>query len=60
MNNGRIIFNTENINNKFNMMDKIAVDSNSNFSNSLTGIFERNELSDSFFSQKNIRHLQKN
>jgi len=59
MNNGRINFNTENTNNKFNMMDRIPVNSNTNFSNVLTGIFETSRLSDAFFSRNNLNLIQK-
>ena len=58
MNNGRINFNTENIDNKFNMMDKIPANSNTNFNNALTGIFDKTELSDKFFSRSNLNLIQ--
>ena len=58
MNNGRINFNTENIDNKFNMMDKIPANSNTNFNNALTGIFDKTELSDKFFSRNNLNLIQ--
>ena len=48
MNNGRIIFDDQNINKKFELMDKIPVSTNTNFNNSITGIFERSQLSDAF------------
>lgn len=59
MNNGRIIFDDQNINKKFELMDKIPVSTNTNFNNSLTGIFERSQLSDAYFSNVNIKTIQK-
>ncbi len=59
MNNGRIIFDDQNINKKFELMDKIPVSTNTNFNNSITGIFERSKLSDAFFSFKNVKEVQK-
>ena len=59
MNNGRIIFDDQNINKKFELMDKIPVSTNTNFNNSITGIFERSELSDAYFSARNVKEIQK-
>ena len=59
MNNGRIIFDDQNINKKFELMDKIPVSTNTNFNNSITGIFERSQLSDKYFSAENIKTIQK-
>ena len=59
MNNGRIIFDDQNINKKFELMDKIPVSTNTNFNNSITGIFERSQLSDAYFSAKNVKEIQK-
>tara|TARA_Y100000389_G_scaffold134458_1_gene131928 strand:+ start:1286 stop:1786 length:501 start_codon:yes stop_codon:yes gene_type:complete len=56
--NGKINIMGPNISTKFSMMDRIPINSNSNFLNSLTGIFERSQLSDTFFSQQNIKNIQ--
>tara|TARA_Y100000992_G_scaffold209931_2_gene144030 strand:- start:26135 stop:26620 length:486 start_codon:yes stop_codon:yes gene_type:complete len=60
MNNGRIILDENNINNNFFMRDKIPIISNTNYTNTLSSSLERNELSDTFFSQKNINNIQNN
>jgi hypothetical protein len=56
--NGRVNITGPNLNAKFNMMDKIPVNTTSNYLDSLTGNFERSRLSDAFFSQNNIILLQ--
>tara|TARA_B100001093_G_scaffold438418_2_gene437776 strand:- start:478 stop:978 length:501 start_codon:yes stop_codon:yes gene_type:complete len=56
--NGKINIMTPNISTKFSMMDKIPVNTNQNFCNSLTGNFERSRLSDTYFSQENIQIIQ--
>ena len=40
------------------MMDKIPANSNTNFNNALTGIFDKTELSDKFFSRSNLNLIQ--
>ena len=52
--NGKVNILGPNITTKFSMMDKIPVNSNSNYLNSLTGNLERSKLSDLFFSKQNI------
>jgi len=47
-----------NLTTKFSMMDKIPINTNTNYQNVLTGNFERSRLSDSFFSQQNIQIIQ--
>jgi hypothetical protein len=42
------------------MRDKIPIISNTNYTNTLSSFLERNELSDTFFSQKNINNIQNN
>ena len=56
--NGRVNILGPNITTKFSMMDKIPINTNSNYLNSLTGNFERSKLSDLFFSSKNIENIQ--
>ena len=56
--NGRVNILGPNITTKFSMMDKIPVNTNSNYLNSLTGNFERSKLSDLFFSKQNIQNIQ--
>ena len=51
--NGKINIMGPNISTKFSMMDKIPINSNSDYLNSLTGIFERSQLSDVYFSRQN-------
>ena len=58
INNGKIDIMGPNMNAKFSMMDKIPVSSNSNYTNVLTGNFERSLLSDTFFSKENIQIIQ--
>ena len=54
--NGRVNIMGPNLTTKFSMMDKIPINTNTNYQNVLTGNFERSRLSDSFFSQQNIRN----
>ena len=56
--NGKVNILGPNVTTKFSMMDKIPVNTNSNYLNSLTGNFERSKLSDLFFSSKNIENIQ--
>lgn len=56
--NGRVNIMGPNISTKFSMMDKIPLTTKTDYSNVLTGTFERTRLSDTFFSQKNIQIIQ--
>jgi hypothetical protein len=56
--NGRVNIMGPNLTTKFSMMDKIPINTNTNYQNVLTGNFERSRLSDSFFSQQNIQIIQ--
>ena len=56
--NGRVNILGPNVTTKFSMMDKIPVNSNTNYLNSLTGNLERSKLSDLFFSKQNIQNIQ--
>ena len=47
-----------NISTKFSMMDKIPINTNTNYQNVLTGNFERTRLSDTYFSLQNIQIVQ--
>ena len=47
-----------NISAKFSMMDKIPINTNTNYQNVLTGNFERSRLSDTYFSKQNIQIIQ--
>tara|TARA_Y100000741_G_scaffold51210_4_gene35078 strand:- start:5223 stop:5717 length:495 start_codon:yes stop_codon:yes gene_type:complete len=56
--NGRVNIMGPNISTKFSMMDKIPLTTKTDYSNVLTGTFERTRLSDAYFSQKNIQIIQ--
>ena len=56
--NGRVNILGPNVTTKFSMMDKIPVNTNTNYLNSLTGNLERSKLSDLFFSKQNIQNIQ--
>lgn len=56
--NGKVDILGANVITKFSMIDKIPVNSNTNYLNSLTGNFERSELSNLFFSKQNIENIQ--
>lgn len=56
--NGRVNILGPNITTKFSMIDKIPINTNTNYLNSLTGNFERSKLSDLFFSKQNIQNIQ--
>ena len=56
--NGRVNIMGPNLTTKFSMMDKIPINTNTNYQNVLTGNFERSRLSDAFFSQQNIQIIQ--
>ena len=51
--NGRTNLTGPNINNKFNMMDRIPI-TNTTYQNVITGTFEQTLLSNTYFSKKNI------
>lgn len=57
-NNGKINITGPNISTKFSMMDKIPIISNSDYTNSLTGNFEKSRLSNLYFSKDNIEIIQ--
>jgi len=56
--NGKVNIMGPNLSTKFSMMDKIPINTNTNYQNVLTGNFERSRLSDAFFSQANIQIIQ--
>jgi len=56
--NGKVNILGPNISTKFSMMDRIPINTNQSYLNSLTGNFERSKLSDNFFSQQNIQIVQ--
>ena len=56
--NGRVDIDGPNIETKFSMVDKIPVNTNVNYLNSLTGNMERSRLSDAYFSLENIEIIQ--
>jgi hypothetical protein len=58
MSNGKIDITGPNISAKFSMMDKIPINTNTNYQNVLTGNFERSKLSDAYFSKQNIQIIQ--
>ena len=58
INNGKINITGPNISTKFSMMDKIPIISNSDYTNSLTGNFEKSRLSNLYFSKNNIDIIQ--
>jgi hypothetical protein len=56
--NGKVDILGPNISTKFSMMDKIPINTNTNYQNVLTGNFERTRLSDTYFSLQNIQIVQ--
>ena len=56
--NGRVNIMGPNVSTKFSMMDKIPLTTKTDYSNVLTGTFERTCLSDTYFSQDNIQIIQ--
>ena len=56
--NGRVDINGPNLTTKFSMMDRIPINTNTNYLNSLAGNLERSKLSDNFFSKQNIQIIQ--
>ena len=56
--NGRIDITGPNITTKFSMIDKIPVNTNTNYLNCIPGNIERSSLTDVYFSLDNIQSLQ--
>ena len=56
--NGRVNITGPNVSTKFSMMDKIPLTTKTDYSNVLTGTFERTRLSDAYLSQDNIQIIQ--
>jgi len=56
--NGRVDIMGPNVSTKFSMMDKIPLTTKTDYTNVLTGTFERTRLSDAYFSQDNIQIIQ--
>ena len=56
--NGRVNITGPNISTKFSMMDRIPLNTKTDYSNVLTGTFEKTRLSDAYFSQNNIQIIQ--
>jgi hypothetical protein len=56
--NGKVNIMGPNVSTKFSMMDKIPLTTKTDYSNVLTGTFERTRLSDAYFSQDNIQIIQ--
>jgi len=56
--NGKVDILGPNISTKFSMIDKIPINTNTNYQNVLTGNFERTRLSDTYFSLQNIQIVQ--
>ena len=57
--NGKVNIMGPNLSTKFSMMDKIPINTNTNYQNVLAGNFERSRLSDAFFSNANIQIILK-
>ena len=58
MSNGKVNIMGPNIATLFSMMDKIPLNTNTNYQNVLAGNFERSRLSDTYFSRQNIQAIQ--
>ena len=56
--NGRVDIMGPNVSTKFSMMDKIPLTTKTDYTNVLTGTFERTRLSNAYFSQDNIQIIQ--
>lgn len=56
--NGKVNIMGPNLSTKFSMMDKIPINTNTNYQNVLIGNFERTRLSDAYFSEANIQIIQ--
>ena len=57
-NNGRVNIQTPNINSLFKLYDKIPANQCTTYRNAVEGVLEKNALSDTYFSEKNIKTLQ--
>ena len=58
MSNGKVNIMGPNIATLFSMMDKIPLNTHTNYQNVLAGNFERSTLSDTYFSKQNIQAIQ--
>lgn len=58
MTNGKVNITGPNTSILFSMMDKIPLNTNTNYQNILTGNFERSRLTDTYFSKQNIQSIQ--
>lgn len=56
--NGKVDILGPNLATKFSMMDRIPINTNTNYQNVLVGNMQRSRLSDAFFSQQNIEIIQ--
>ncbi len=56
--NGKVNIMGPNTSTLFSMMDKIPINTNTNYQNVLAGNFQRSPLSDSYFSKQNIQYIQ--
>ena len=56
--NGKINIMGPNIATQFSMMDRIPINTNTNYQNVLVGTFERSQLSEKYFSKNNIELIQ--
>ena len=56
--NGKVNIMGPNVSTKFSMMDKIPLTTKTDYTNVLTGTFEKTRLSDVYFSQNNIQIIQ--
>ena len=58
MSNGKINIMGPNTSTLFSMMDKIPINTNTNYQNVLAGNLQRSQLSDTYFSKQNIQSIQ--
>ena len=56
--NGKVNIMGPNIATQFSMMDRIPINTNTNYQNVLVGTFERSQLSEKYFSKNNIDLIQ--
>ena len=56
--NGKVNIRGPNIATQFSMMDRIPINTNTNYQNVLAGNIERSKLSDNYFSKNNIELIQ--
>ena len=56
--NGKVNIMGPNIATQFSMMDRIPINTNTNYQNVLAGNIERSKLSDNYFSTNNIELIQ--